>query len=65
MEARSLIGRQLTRRLGELPEEVRERIESLSLGSLEELGEALLDFMVLAELEAWLDEATKAKAAAD
>jgi hypothetical protein len=55
-EARSLILRQLTRRLGELPEPVRSHIERLSLPQLEALGEALLDFPNLADLETWLVE---------
>ncbi|RCJ27377.1 hypothetical protein A6S26_13200 [Nostoc sp. ATCC 43529] len=53
-EARSLIVRQLTKRVGELPQQVRERIESLSLEQLENLGEALLDFTSMADLQAWL-----------
>jgi predicted transposase YdaD len=53
MEGRSLVLRQLTRRVGELPQEVRQRIETLSLEQLENLGEALLDFQGMADLEAW------------
>jgi hypothetical protein len=34
----------LTRKLGELPQDVLEQIETLSLEQLENLGEALLDF---------------------
>lgn len=54
-EARSLILRQLTRRVEELPQQVRERIETLSLEQLENLGEALLDFTSLADLQVWLE----------
>lgn len=54
-EARSLVLRQLTRRVGELPQQVRERIETLNLEQLENLGEALLDFTIMADLEAWLE----------
>lgn len=50
---RSLVLRQLTRRVGELPQEVRQRIETLSLEQLENLGEALLDFQGMADLDAW------------
>ncbi|BDI17067.1 hypothetical protein ANSO36C_28690 [Nostoc cf. commune SO-36] len=50
---RSLILRLLTRRVGELPQEVRSRIETLSLEKLENLGEALLDFQAIADLETW------------
>lgn len=52
---RSLIVRLLTRRVGELPQEVRERIETLDLEQLENLGEALLDFQVSADLETWFN----------
>lgn len=51
---RSLILRQLTRRVGEVPESVRTQIESLSLTQLESLAEALLDFSNLSDLEVWL-----------
>lgn len=53
-EGRSLILRQLTRRIGVLSPEVRSQIESLSLAQLENLGEALLDFSELTDLEQWL-----------
>jgi predicted transposase YdaD len=52
---RSLILRQLTRRMGELPQQVLERIETLSLEQLENLGEALLDFQAIADLETWFN----------
>ncbi|MDY6896546.1 MAG: Rpn family recombination-promoting nuclease/putative transposase [Cyanobacteriota bacterium] len=55
-EAQSLISRLLTRRVGELPQPVRQRVESLSLEQLENLGEALLDFNSMADLQAWLEE---------
>jgi predicted transposase YdaD len=57
LEAVQLVVRQLERRLGqELPEGVRTKIAQLSLPVLESLGEALLDFSALADLEAWLRE---------
>lgn len=49
-EARSLILRLLTRRVGELPAPVRQRVENLSLEQLENLEEALLD------LQNWLEQ---------
>ncbi|MDM9381169.1 DUF2887 domain-containing protein [Chlorogloeopsis sp. ULAP01] len=52
---KSLVLRQLSRRVGELPQEVRQRVESLSLEQLENLGEALLDFTSMADLETWLE----------
>ncbi|MBW4477598.1 MAG: Rpn family recombination-promoting nuclease/putative transposase [Tolypothrix brevis GSE-NOS-MK-07-07A] len=51
---KSLVFRLLNRRVGELPQEVRSRVESLSLEQLENLGEALLDFTSMADLDAWL-----------
>jgi predicted transposase/invertase (TIGR01784 family) len=54
VEARSLVLRLLSRRVGELPQEVRQQVESLSLEQLENLGEALLDFTSMADLNAWL-----------
>ncbi|MEH2226720.1 DUF4351 domain-containing protein [Nostoc sp.] len=56
---RALILCQLTRRVGELPQEVLPRIETLSLEQLENLREALLDFQAMptavnyADLETW------------
>lgn len=52
---RSLILRQLQRRFGELPQQVRESVETLCLEQLENLGEALLDFTSVADLQAWLE----------
>ncbi|MBD2678584.1 MULTISPECIES: DUF4351 domain-containing protein [Nostoc] len=54
-EGQLLILRQLTRRVGELPQQVLERIETLSLEQLENLGEALLDFQAIADLETWFN----------
>jgi len=54
VEARSLVFRLLNRRVGELPQEVCQQVESLSLEQLENLGEALLDFSSIADLDAWL-----------
>ena len=56
---RSLILRQLTRRFGELPQVVRDHIEALPLATLESLGDALLDFGELANLQAWLEALPK------
>jgi len=51
---RSLITRQLNRRFGSLPQVTQAQVEALSLERLELLGEALLDFTNLVELENWL-----------
>ena len=53
-EARSLIFRQLTRRLGTLPTTAEAQVQALALPELEALGEALLDFAALDDLTEWL-----------
>ncbi|MCU0568858.1 MAG: Rpn family recombination-promoting nuclease/putative transposase [Oculatellaceae cyanobacterium Prado106] len=53
---RSLTLRLLSKKLGELDESIPDRITALSIESLEALGEALLDFNSLADLEQWLGE---------
>ncbi len=47
-QAQTLVLRQIQKRVGELPQQVREQVQSLSLEQLEALGEALLDFSALA-----------------
>ena len=49
-----LLIRQLKRRFGSLSTEQSDRLKALSVNHLEELGEALLDFTDLADLEDWL-----------
>lgn len=49
-----LILRQLQRRCGEVPPTVREQVARLDLPRLEALGEALLEFRGLADVEQWL-----------
>ncbi|MEH2036947.1 DUF4351 domain-containing protein [Nostoc sp.] len=49
-----LILKLLQRRVGELSPELQERIQSLSLNQLENLGEALLDFTAIEDLLNWL-----------
>lgn len=53
-EARSLVLRLLNRRVGAIPDMLLSQIQALSLEQLEELGEALLDFRAIADLEQWL-----------
>lgn len=53
-QGQALVLRQLQRRVGELPPQVRGRIQTLSLEQLESLGEALLDFTALEDLLNWL-----------
>lgn len=55
---RSLVLRLLARRVGELPEGVRSQVELFSLHEIEALGEALLDFTNLSDLEQWLMQQT-------
>lgn len=50
-----LVMRLLNRRLGEITPLLQARIENLSITQLENLGEALLDFTSLSDLEAWMD----------
>jgi len=52
---RLLILRLLTRRVGELSQDVSERVETLCLEQLENLGVALLDFSSMADLQVWLE----------
>jgi hypothetical protein len=53
-EARSLILRQLARRVGTLPANVEVQVHALALQQLEALGEALLDFAEAGDLSEWL-----------
>jgi predicted transposase YdaD len=54
-QAQALVLRLLQKRLGNLPPEVGEQIQTLSLEQLEALGEALLDFSAIADLLNWLE----------
>jgi predicted transposase/invertase (TIGR01784 family) len=49
-----VIMRQLNRRLGSVPVPVSDQIQQLTIPRLEDLGEALLDFTGLEDLEGWL-----------
>jgi hypothetical protein len=51
-----LVIRQLNRRIGEIDTSLIERIQGLSIEQLENLGEALLDFSSVADLETWLNQ---------
>lgn len=53
----ALIIRLLQRRFGELSVDLKEHITRLDLSRLESLGDALLDFQSMAEVEAWLHQA--------
>jgi predicted transposase/invertase (TIGR01784 family) len=49
-----LILRQLTRKYGALTPEVNQQIKALTIAKLGDLGEALLDFVEISDLETWL-----------
>jgi predicted transposase YdaD len=49
-----LILRQLTRKYGTLTPEVNQQIKALTIAELGDLGEALLDFVEMSDLENWL-----------
>jgi len=51
----SLLLRQITRRVGEVPLQIRSQIATLSIEKLESLGEALLDFQAITDLSNWLE----------
>ncbi|MEM8502837.1 MAG: DUF4351 domain-containing protein, partial [Cyanobacteria bacterium P01_D01_bin.1] len=51
--------RLLTRKIGELPEEVTLSVKDLSFDQLESLSDALLDFTDLADLTTWLKVQTR------
>jgi predicted transposase YdaD len=50
----NLVIRLLTKRFGEISQEKRSSISTLSLPVLEDLSEALLDFTSLTDLQTWL-----------
>ena len=50
-----LILRQLNRRIGEIESSFIDTIRTLSIEQLELLGEALLDFSTVTDLEQWLE----------
>ncbi|WP_354634687.1 DUF4351 domain-containing protein [Planktothricoides raciborskii] len=52
----NLIVRQISRRFGALTPEQVSQIRSLSIPELESLGEALLDFQSLGELDSWFQD---------
>nr|WP_230966164.1 DUF4351 domain-containing protein [Nostoc sp. NZL] len=51
-----LVLRLLNRRIGEIDTSLIERFQALSIEQLENLGEALLDFSSVADLETWLNQ---------
>ncbi|NMF61310.1 hypothetical protein DP113_15095 [Brasilonema octagenarum UFV-E1] len=55
-KALELIMRQLRRRIGNMDQQLQERISQLSIEQLENLAEALLDFSTQADLTTWLQD---------
>lgn len=51
---RTIVLRQLNRRLGNIPDALLSQIHGLSMEQLEALGDALLDFSSVADLSGWL-----------
>ena len=58
-EALRLISRQINRRFSELSSSFIKQIGGLSVEQLEELGEELLEFSEIADLQAWLKQQAK------
>ncbi len=51
-----LVLKQLTRKFGNINSEIRSRVNSLTIEQIESLGEDLLDFTSIADLEFWLSQ---------
>lgn len=62
-ESRQLVLRLLRRRVGELPPAMITQVQALPVESLEQLGEDLLDFASLADLEHWLARHSRSRSA--
>jgi predicted transposase YdaD len=60
-EGRSLVLKLLTRKLGNISSEIQARVNSLTLDRVESLGEDLLDFTQMEDLNSWLDTDTNVK----
>jgi predicted transposase YdaD len=54
-----IVLRQLSRRCGQLSIAQQKKVRSLQINDIENLGEALLDFKGMADLEIWLDSMAK------
>ncbi|MBD2680929.1 DUF4351 domain-containing protein [Nostoc paludosum FACHB-159] len=55
-EGQNLILRLLNRRFGEIDARLIQQVQGLSIEQLENLGEALLDFTTVADLETWFNQ---------
>jgi Domain of unknown function (DUF4351) len=57
-----MVVRLLNRRLGEVPAQYLTQIQQLTVMQLEDLGEALLDFTTVADLDSWLSTVDRGNA---
>jgi predicted transposase YdaD len=55
-QEKTLVLKQLTRKLGDLSSQNRAKVSALPIDRIESLGEALLDFSSLSDLESWLSQ---------
>jgi len=55
LEAQKLVKRQLKRRVGEIEKSLIKQVEAVHIEALEQLGEALLDFSTVTDLQEWLN----------
>jgi predicted transposase YdaD len=55
-QERALVVRLLTKKIGNLTPKVQAQVSSLLIDRVESLGEALLDFTSMADLEVWLSQ---------
>jgi predicted transposase YdaD len=55
-QEKALVLKQLTRKLGDLSSQNRAKVSALPIDRIESLGEALLDFSSLSDLESWLSQ---------
>ena len=53
---RALILKLLNRKLGNLSTQLQSEVSALSIDNIESLGEALLDFTSISDLESWLSQ---------
>ena len=62
-ERQAIVLRQLNRKVGQLPEELRARVAALAPKTLLTLSEALLDFTAQSDLLVWIDQQDAGQAA--
>jgi predicted transposase/invertase (TIGR01784 family) len=55
-QEKALVLKQLTRKLGDLSSQTQAKVSALPIDRIESLGEALLDFSSLSDLESWLSQ---------